>query len=52
MGVVQQKIAEKQNSLSLLSLSNKKKRKRNNENENPWLVKQWKFVTTQTKDEQ
>jgi len=43
LGIVQQKIAEKQNSLSLLSLPSKKKRKGNNENEKSLAVEAMKI---------
>jgi hypothetical protein len=41
--IVQQKIAEKQNSLSLLSLPKKNRRKGNNENEKSLAVKAMKI---------
>jgi hypothetical protein len=52
MDLVQQKIAEKQNSLHLLSLPNDKKRKRNNENEKTLDGKATKVRIYPTKDEQ
>jgi len=52
MDLVQQKIAEKQNSLHLLSLPNEKKRKINNENEKPPAEKSIKILLYPTKEEQ
>jgi len=52
MDLVQQKIAEKQNSLHLVSSPNEKKRKRNNENEKPPAEKSIKIRLYPTKEEQ
>jgi len=51
MDLVQQKVAEKQNSLHLVSFPNEKKRKRNNENEKPPVERSIKIRRYPTKEE-